>query len=123
MTLFKYLDRPSLGSIAQVCTRFRDISYSDSLWIESSRKALAANQLDFASMGRCQETLSARDKVKLGIAWQKGETVESLIVVQNSKYMPRIQLDARRLWVSWVAGYGVIPGYLREGLPRQPPEF
>jgi len=101
LTLFKYLDRPSLGSIAQVCTRFRDISYSDSLWIESSRKALAANQLDPASMGRCQERLSAREKVKLGIAWQKGDTVESLIAVQNSKYMPRIQLDARRLWVSW----------------------
>ena len=89
------------GSIAQACSRFRDISYSDSLWIESSRKALAANQLDSASMSRCQETLSARDKVKLGLAWQQGETVESLIAVQNSKYMPRIQLDGRRLWVSW----------------------
>ena len=34
LTLFKYRDRPilGLGSIAQVCSRFRDIS--DSLWIE-----------------------------------------------------------------------------------------
>ena len=32
LTSFEYLDRPSLGSIAQVCSRFRDISYSDSLW-------------------------------------------------------------------------------------------
>ena len=34
LTSFEYLDRPSLSSIAQVCSSFRDISYSDSLWIE-----------------------------------------------------------------------------------------
>ena len=27
--------------------------------------------------------------------------MESLIAVQNSKYMPRLQLDAKRLRVSW----------------------
>jgi F-box/WD-40 domain protein 4 len=101
LTLFKFLDRPSLGSIAQVCTRFRDISYSDSLWIEASRKALASNQVDPGSLTRSQETLQARDKVRLGLAWQKGKAIESLVAVQNSKYMPRIQLDAKRLWVSW----------------------
>ena len=57
--------------------------------------------LDPTSMSRCQETLSARGNVMLGLAWQMGETVESLTAVQNSKYMPRIQLDGRRLWVSW----------------------
>jgi len=101
LTLFKFLDRPSLGSIAQVCSRFRDISYSDSLWIEASRKALASNQVDPGSLTRSQETLQARDKVRLGLAWQQGKAIESLVAVQNSKYMPRIQLDAKRLWVSW----------------------
>jgi len=101
LTLFKFLDRPSLGSIAQVCSRFRDISYSDSLWIEASRKALASNQVDPGSLTRSQETLQARDKVRLGLAWQQGHAMESLVAVQNSKYMPRIQLDAKRLWVSW----------------------
>ena len=46
---------------------------------------------DIVCQGQCEACLG----------WQKGETVESLIAVQNSKYMPRIQLDARRLWVSW----------------------
>jgi len=101
LTLFKFLNRPSLGSIAQVCSRFRDISYSDSLWIEASRKALASNQVDPGSLTRSQETLQARDKVRLGLAWQQGKAIESLVAVQNSKYMPRIQLDAKRLWVSW----------------------
>jgi len=101
LTLFKFLDRPSLGSVAQVCSRFRDISYSDCLWIEASRKAFASNQQDPASIARCQETLSARDKVRLGVAWTQGDTLESLVAVQNSKFMPRLQLEAKRLWVSW----------------------
>jgi hypothetical protein len=101
LTLFKFLDRPSLGNVAQVCSRFRDISYSDTLWIEASRKALASNQLDPASLVRCQETLNARDKVKLGMAWMQGDTIESLVAVQNNKFMPRLQLEAKRLWVSW----------------------
>ena len=71
LTSFKYLDRPSIGSIAQVCSRFRVISYSDSLGIESSRKALTANKLDPASISRCQETLSARGNVKLALAGRR----------------------------------------------------
>ena len=70
----------------------------------ASRKALAANKLDPASISRCQETLSDRGNVKLGLAWQKGETMESLIAVQNGKYMPRIHLDARLMGV-WQVGY------------------
>eukprot|EP00092_Neocalanus_flemingeri_P040849 GFUD01044469.1.p1 GENE.GFUD01044469.1~~GFUD01044469.1.p1 ORF type:complete len:420 (+),score=88.33 GFUD01044469.1:102-1361(+) len=101
LTLFKYLDRPSLGSVAQVCSRFRDISYSDCLWIEASRKALASNQLDPASLSRSQKIFSARDKVRLGKAWIQGHTFESLVVVQNTKFMPRLQLEAKRLWVAW----------------------
>jgi len=101
LTLFKYLDRPSLGRISQVCTRFRDISYSDCLWIEASRKSLASNQLDAESLARSQEHLTARDKVKLGTYWLNGSTIESLVAVQNTKFMPRLQLDSKRLWVSW----------------------
>ena len=96
-----YLDRPSLASVAQVCSRFRDISYSDILWIEASIKALASNQLDLTSLSRCQAILSARDKVKLGEAWTKGYILESLVTVQNNRCMPRLQLEAKRLWISW----------------------
>jgi len=101
LALFKYLDRPSLGRIAQVCSRFREVSYSDCLWIVDSRKALASNQLDPGSALRCQETLSARNKVRLGKAWSEGNTIESLVAVQNNKFMPRLQVEAKRLWVSW----------------------
>ena len=102
LAVFKYLDRPSLASVAQVCSRFRDIAYSDILWIEASRKALASNQLDLASLSRCQEILSARDKVKLGESWTKGDILESLVTVQNNRFMPRLQLEVKRLWIRGV---------------------
>jgi len=101
IAVFKYLDRKSLGKVAQVCTRFRDITYSDILWIESSRNALASNQIDSDSHKRSQESFTAREKVKLGVAWQKGSSIESVISVQSTKFMPRLQLDSKKLWISW----------------------
>ena len=101
LTLFKFLDRQSLGRVAQVCSRMRDIAYTDCLWLEAARKSLASNQLDLDTAAKSQENLSARDKVKLGLSWTKGDLTESLIAVQNTKFMPRLQLDNKRLWVSW----------------------
>ena len=45
--------------------------------------------------------MSARDKVKLGESWTKGDILESLVTVQNNRFMPRLQLEAKRLWISW----------------------
>ena len=101
LTVFKHLDRVSLGRVARVCSRLRDISYTDSLWLDDARKALATNQLDPDTAGRSQESLAARDKVKIGQCWSSGQYTESLIAVQNTKFMPRLQLDNKRLWVSW----------------------
>lgn len=101
LTVFKFLTRQELGRMAQVCTIFRDLSYSEFLWVERSRLALGSNQLDQVSLSRSQQILSARDRVRLGKAWETGDTLETLIAVQGAKFMPRLQLEARRLWVSW----------------------
>lgn len=101
LTVFKYLDRRSLGRVSQVCVRFRDIAYTDCLWLESARHSLASNMLDLEVAARCQEQLTARDRVRVGQAWARGYLRETLVAVQNTKFMPRLQLDNKRLWVSW----------------------
>lgn len=101
LTVFRHLDRQSRGRVSQVCSRFRDIVYTDSLWLEEAKKALATNQLDHETAARSQESLTARDKVRIGKNWSQGQMSESLIAVQNTKFMPRLQLDHKRLWVSW----------------------
>ena len=42
-----------------------------------------------------------RDKVKLDEAWTKGDILESLVSVQNDRFMPRLQLETKWLWISW----------------------
>ena len=101
LTVFKFLDRRSLGQISQVCSRFRDIAYTDALWMFESRNALASNQMDLETAAKSQENYCARDRVKLGQAWSKADFTESLIAVQHTKFMPRLQLDSKRLWVAW----------------------
>jgi len=118
LTLFKYLPRQSLGRVAQVCTRFRDLAYSDCLWISSSRQALAANQLDHSAALRCHSLLDARDKVRLGAAWSDGRCLETLLTVQNKRYMPRLQLESQRLWVSWGSRIWCHPRHEGGGVAR-----
>jgi len=101
LTLFKFLSRKELGCLAQVCSRFRSLCYSDCLWVDAGREALASNQRDPGSRARSQEQLSAREKVRLGKCWAEGQAKESLVALQSSKYMPRLQLESKRLWVSW----------------------
>ena len=101
LSIFKHLDRQSLGRVGQVCSRFRDIAYTDALWVDSARTALGSNQVDNEFASKSQEMLTARDRVKLGSSWSRGKYTESLIAVQNTKFMPRLQLENKRLWVSW----------------------
>lgn len=101
LTVFKFLDQRSLGRVAQVCTRFREVSYSDSVWLAAANRALASNQLDSATRRRSQGKFSARERVRLGLAWRSGACQETLLTVHNNKFMPRLQLERDHLWVSW----------------------
>jgi len=101
LTVFGFLGREELGCLAQVCSRFRNLAYSDCLWLREARQALGSNQADERTRGRCQEQLGARDRVRIGKSWAEGDAREGLVAVQSAKYMPRLQLEAKRLWVSW----------------------
>merc|ERR1719342_537723 len=57
--------------------------------------------MDLETAAKSQENYCARDRVKLGQAWTKADFTESLIAVQHTKFMPRLQLDSKRLWVAW----------------------
>ena len=100
LAIFGFLGRQELGYLAQVCSRFRNLAYSDCLWLGEAREALGSNQADSRARGRSQEQLGARDRVRLGRCWAEGDAREGLVAVQSAKYMPRLQLEAKRLWVS-----------------------
>lgn len=101
LAICKFLPRHSLASVAQTCSRLRALAYSDCLWVEAAREALASSQLDPGARARSQEQMGAREKVMLGCAWTKGEAREGVVAVQSSRFMPRLQLERQRLWVSW----------------------
>ena len=100
LTVFGFLGRRELGCLAQVCSRFRNLAYSDCLWLPEAREALGSSQVDSKVRGRSQEQLGARDRVRLGKSWAEGDAKEGLVAVQSAKYMPRLQLESKRLWVS-----------------------
>ena len=49
-------------------------------------------QVDNEFASKSQESLSARDRVRLGRSWARGGYTESLVAVQNTKFMPRLQV-------------------------------
>eukprot|EP00088_Acartia_fossae_P038136 TRINITY_DN3943_c0_g1_i1.p1 TRINITY_DN3943_c0_g1~~TRINITY_DN3943_c0_g1_i1.p1 ORF type:complete len:481 (+),score=108.66 TRINITY_DN3943_c0_g1_i1:386-1828(+) len=99
--IFKFLDLKSLGRIAQVSRQFRTLAYTECLWIRTATRSLASNQLHPASLRKSQAKMSARDRVRVGLAWSKGECAQNILTVHNIKYMPRLQLQRDKLWVSW----------------------
>jgi len=101
LLIFRYLDVKTLGRVSQVCRRFRALAGSDCLWMRLARRALASNQLHVATKKKSQVKYCAKERVKLGHRWQRGLHKELLVTVHNSKYMPRLQLQRDRLWVSW----------------------
>jgi len=101
LAIMAFLSRQELGRVGQTCARLRAISYSDCLWLTAARSSLGSNQEDPGTRAKSQELLGAREKVKVGRSWEEGECRELLVAVQSAKYMPRVQLESKRLWVSW----------------------
>jgi len=99
--IFKFLDIKSLGRVAQVSRLFRNLAYSECLWIPWANTMLASNQLHSASRNISQKKYFARERVKIGKAWAKGDSEENVLTSHNIKYMPRLQLQRDKLWVSW----------------------
>ena len=98
LMIFSFLDRPSLGKVAGVCHRFKDLAYADCLWMRQASGAIAAST---AIAGKTLEPLGARDRVRVSENWRAGKYLESKLLVQNVRYMPRLQLEREVLWVSW----------------------
>ena len=59
----RFLDLQSLGRVARVSRRFRDLVYADCLWMRPAAECIATNAADPAVAARSKQPLSARDKV------------------------------------------------------------
>lgn len=101
LNIFSRLDRSSLGRIALVSRRFRDLAYADCLWVKEAKTCLSTNGKDSAMISRTAAPLGARDKVRVSQNWRNGVYVETKLLVQSLRYMPRLQLEKELLWVSW----------------------
>lgn len=97
-----FLGRSDLGKMAQVSKRFREVVYADGLWSAGAREAVVTNGIDRTFAARTAvNPLSARDKVRVEQNWRNADYIESHLLLQNTRYMPRIQLEHDHLWVSW----------------------
>ena len=45
--------------------------------------------------------ISAKDRVRISQNWTRGHYNETQLLVQDIRYMPRLQLDSETIWVSW----------------------
>ncbi len=84
-----------------MCHRFRALSLAECLWLPSARDCVATNAHDPDFVSRAAAVLSSKDAVRIGSNWKKARYLESKLLVQNVRFMPRLQLQRDHLWVSW----------------------
>ncbi len=102
LTVFKFLPRSDLASCALVCSRFRDLMAADCLWLVEAKNSLATNMINPDMKSRnVKQYLTAQDRVRISRNWTRGYYSDRQLIVQNTRYMPRVQIDAQTLWVSW----------------------
>ena len=101
LTIFSYLSRQDLGRAAQVCSRFRDLTHAECLWMSEAKKSLATNGLDSNVVSKTLGQLTSRDRVRISKNWSEGNYHETTMIVQSIRYMPRLQLERSALWVGW----------------------
>ena len=101
LAIFAYISREDLGRVASVCTRFRDLTYAECLWISDARECLATNGLNPNMIARTLNPLTSRDRVRVSKNWSEGNYHETTLLVQSIRYMPRLQLERSALWVGW----------------------
>jgi len=85
-----------------VCRRFRELAYTELLWLPVARASIATNGLSRDFRDRCAGAqLSSREAVRISRNWRLAKYSETKLLVQNQRFMPRIQLERDLLWVSW----------------------
>ena len=104
LTVFSYLDQSDLAKCARVCRRFQDLTTADCLWMPKAKESLATNcQNSEMKSKSVQPWISTQDRVRISQNWVRGNYSETQLIVQDIRYMPRIQLNAETIWVSWGA--------------------
>lgn len=104
LNVFSYLNNHDLSQVARVNKRFKDLTSVDYLWMNSAKQSLATNCLHPEMKSRSvQPWISAQDRVRISTNWVRGHYSETQLIVQDIRYMPRIQLDSEKIWVSWGA--------------------
>ncbi len=93
--IFSFLNPSDLANCAKVCKRFRDLTTADCLWMNRAKAALATNveHPDMKSRSINLWSLSVQDRVRISQNWVRGSYSESQLIVQDIRYMPRVQLD------------------------------
>ena len=104
LSVFSYLKKSDLARCARVCRRFRDLTQAECLWMPEAKTSLVTNNCHPEMVQRSVASwISAKDRVRISQNWIRANYNEAQLLVQDIKYMPRIQIDAETIWVSWGA--------------------
>jgi len=102
LSVFSYLKKSELARCARVCKRFRDLTQAECLWMPEAKNSLVTNNCHPEMIQRSVASwIPAKDRVRISQNWTKGHYNETQLLVQDIRYMPRLQLDSETIWVSW----------------------
>ncbi|XP_071443152.1 F-box/WD repeat-containing protein 4 isoform X3 [Hetaerina americana] len=100
LCIFKFCELKLLGRMSQVCKRFYGIINEDYVWIERAKNVLVTNQISETIRNRSLTTLSLKEKCRIYYNWKNGKYKENIYLRQRVKYMPKLVLERRILWIS-----------------------
>ncbi|KAG7200608.1 hypothetical protein KM043_001166 [Ampulex compressa] len=112
--IFDYCHAFDLVRLSEVCVRFRDIVRGETLWLKKSKQPLATNQASKRFCQRCNPLLCLRTKWHTSNNWQCGKYAKRVLLFQEKRVMPWVQLTRDYLW--WSGGYN-ISGFRRSLRP------
>ena len=102
LSVFSYLTKSELARCARVCKRFRDLTQAECLWMPEAKNSLVTNNCHPEMIQRSVASwIPAKDRVRISQNWTRGHYNETQLLVQDIRYMPRLQLDSETIWVSW----------------------
>lgn len=100
LRIFKFCELRILGRISQVCKRFYFIINEDFAWIERAKNILVTNQVGGNIRNRSLQILSLKEKCRIFCNWKNGKYKENIYLRQKVKYMPKLIMESRLLWIS-----------------------
>ncbi|XP_041369377.1 F-box/WD repeat-containing protein 4-like [Gigantopelta aegis] len=95
LLIYSYLDVQSLGRLCQACSRFRNLTSLDTVWLPHSKNVFIIRDLN-----RNGQSLSLKEQCRVAKNWNKKKSHEVTLLRNSSRLMPWMQYEKQTIWIS-----------------------